>query len=90
MKPLGNTVLIKEIEEDDTENGIIIIKTHETQKGIVVSLGTDFVKESNPPVMRTDVNIGDIIRFKVWAGIDIVHEGERYKIVPAEDLLIRL
>ncbi len=83
VKPLGNRVLVKPVEETMKKGGIIIPDTakEKPQKGEVISVATG--KDSE----NIEVKVGDKILFGKYAGTEITINGEEHLILNADDIL---
>lgn len=84
IKPLGDNVLIKSLEDDKTTAaGIVLPDTAEKerkQKGRVMALGTG--KKSN-----FHVKVGDIVIFKKYSTEEVEVDGVEYLTIDKNDLL---
>ncbi|MBW2006054.1 MAG: co-chaperone GroES [Deltaproteobacteria bacterium] len=84
IQPINNNLLIKldEVKEDKTAGGIIIPDTakEKSQEGEVVAV---------PPDSDIGVSVGDRVMYKSFSGTEITFEGEKYLIVPSDDILAK-
>jgi chaperonin GroES len=84
IQPINNNLLIKldEVKEDKTAGGIIIPDTakEKSQEGKVVAV---------PPDSDIGVSVGDRVMYKSFSGTEITFEGEKYLIVPSDDILAK-
>ena len=84
IQPINNNLLIKldEVKEDKTSGGIIIPDTakERSQEGEVIAL---------PPDSDIGVSVGDRVMYKSFSGTEITFEGEKYLIVPSDDILAK-
>lgn len=84
IQPINNNLLIKldEVKEDKTSGGIIIPDTakEKSQEGEVIAL---------PPDSDIGVSVGDRVMYKSFSGTEITFEGEKYLIVPSDDILAK-
>jgi chaperonin GroES len=84
IQPINNNLLIKldEVKEDTTAGGIIIPDTakEKSQEGEVVAV---------PPDSDIGVSVGDRVMYKSFSGTEITFEGEKYLIVPSDDILAK-
>ena len=89
LKPLGDRIVIKVIEDTEQTTGGIFIPDsakEKPQKGEVVAVGegkTNDKGEKEP----MGVNVGDIILYAKYAGTDIKMDGVEYKILSIKDAL---
>jgi len=83
VKPLGNRVLVKKIEEEErrTPGGIVLpesVKDEKAIRGEVVALGT---------ADKFDVKEGDKVLISAYAGTEIRMGEEKYLLVKTNDIL---
>ncbi len=89
IKPLGDKVVIKVIEEaEQTSGGIFIPDSakEKSQKGEIIAVGagkTNDKGEKEP----MDVKTGDIVLFAKYAGTDVKVGKEEFKIMSVSDIL---
>jgi len=83
VKPLGNRVLVRKIEEEErrTPGGIVLpesVKDEKAIRGEVVALGT---------ADKFDVKEGDKVLISAYAGTEIRMGEEKYLLVKSNDIL---
>ncbi|HAF70152.1 MAG: 10 kDa chaperonin [Acetothermia bacterium 64_32] len=83
VKPLGNRVLVKKIEEEErrTPGGIVLpesVKDEKAVRGEVVALGT---------ADKFDVKEGDKVLISAYAGTEITIDEDRFLLVKSNDIL---
>ena len=89
VKPLGDRVLVKPVEEDEqVKGGIIIPDTakEKPQRGEVVAVGDGKTDESGNKV-AVSVKSGDTVLYGKYAGTEIRLEDEDLLIMPEGDIL---
>jgi chaperonin GroES len=89
IRPLGDRILVKRIQEEEkTKGGIIIPDTakEKPQEGRVVAVGKGKVTEDGK-LLVPDVKAGDRILFGKYAGSEIKLEGEEHLILREDDIL---
>jgi chaperonin GroES len=89
IRPLGDRILVKRIQEEEkTKGGIIIPDTakEKPQEGRVVAVGKGKVTEDGK-LLAPDVKAGDRILFGKYAGSEIKLEGEEHLILREDDIL---
>jgi chaperonin GroES len=89
IRPLGDRILVKRIQEEEkTKGGIIIPDTakEKPQEGKVVAVGKGKVTEDGK-LVAPDVKAGDRILFGKYAGSEIKLEGEEHLILREDDIL---
>ena len=89
IRPLGDKIVIKVIEDTEQTTGGIFIPDsakEKPQKGEVVAVGegkTNDKGEKEP----IEVKVGDIVLYAKYAGTDIKMDGVEYKILSVKDAL---
>ena len=89
IKPLGDRVVVKRIEEEPkTKGGIVLPDTakEKPQKGKVIAVGTGRVLENGQRV-PLEVKEGDIVVFAKYGGTEITVDGKDVLILNARDVL---
>ena len=83
IKPLGDRILIKIIEDtEQTSGGIFIPESakEKPQKGEVVAVGQGKLNEKGDREPM-DVKVGDTILYAKYSGTDLKMDGTEYKIL---------
>ena len=89
IKPLGERIVIKVVEDTEQTSGGIFIPDsakEKPQKGEVVAVGegkTNDKGEKEP----LEVKVGDIVLYAKYAGTDVKMDGVEYKILSIKDAL---
>lgn len=89
VKPLGDRVLIKPIEEKEVlKGGIIIPDTakEKPQEASVIALGTGKVDDDGDKIDFV-VKVGDRVLISKYGGTEIKIDGESYLIIREDDIL---
>jgi len=89
IRPLGDRILVKRIQEEEkTKGGIIIPDTakEKPQEEKVVAVGKGKTTEDGK-LLPPDVKAGDRILFGKYAGSEIKLEGEEHLILREDDIL---
>jgi chaperonin GroES len=89
IKPLGDKLVIKVLEENETSLGGIILPDsarEKPQKGQVLAVGAGRILD-NGNREPMDVKVGDAILFTKYGGTDIKIDGCEYKILSIRDVL---
>ncbi len=89
IRPLGDRVLVKRIQEEEkTKGGIIIPDTakEKPQEGMVVAVGKGKVTEEGK-VIPPDVKKGDRILFGKYSGTEVKIEGEEHLILREDEIV---
>ncbi len=89
IKPLGDRIVIKVIEDTEQTSGGIFIPDsakEKPQKGEVVAVGEGKLNDKNER-QPMDVKVGDKILYAKYAGTDVKVDGTEYKILSINDAL---
>lgn len=89
LKPIGNRVVAKRLDTEETLKGGIILpdsakKKQETAKVIAVGDGK---KTEEGKVIQMPVKVGDIILMDKYSGQEVTLDDEEYIIVKADDII---
>jgi chaperonin GroES len=88
LKPLGDRVVIKHLEaEETTKSGIILTGAakEKPQEAEVVAVGPGGVVDGEKVEMQ--VKVGDKVIYSKYAGTDVTIDKEEYVIVRQSDIL---
>jgi chaperonin GroES len=89
LKPLGDRLLIKPLEQEEkTASGIILPETakEKPQEGEVLAAGPGARKEDGERI-EMDVKVGDRVLYAKYAGTEIKMDGQKYLILRESDIL---
>jgi chaperonin GroES len=89
VRPLHDRILLKRIEEKESQKGGIIIPDtakEKPQEGLVVAVGKGKILENGTKI-SLEVKEGDRVLFGKYSGTEIKVEGEDYLIVREDDVL---
>ncbi len=89
LKPLGDRIVIKVIEDTEQTSGGIFIPDsakEKPQKGEVVAVGQGKINDKGEREPM-DVKAGDTVLYAKYAGTDIKMDGVEYKILSIKDAL---
>ncbi len=89
IKPLGDRVLIKAVEESEQVKGGIIIPDsakEKPQEAEVVALGTG-KKDDDGNVIEFTVNVGDHVIVSKYGGTEVKLDDVTYTLVREDDIL---
>lgn len=84
VQPLHDLVMLRDTEpEEVTSGGIVLPDTarKKSTEGIVTAKAADATDE---------VAIGDRVIYREYSGTEITVSGEKFRLVPSDDLLARL
>lgn len=88
IKPLGDRVVIKRLEaEETTKSGIIVTGTakERPQEAEVIAVGPGAIVDGKRTEM--EIKIGDKVLYSKYAGTEVKFEGEEYTILRQDDIL---
>ena len=89
IKPLGDRLLVKQLEaEEKSKGGIILPETakEKPKEGKVEAVGAGKILDSGK-INPLSVKAGDHILFSYYAGTEVKIDGEDYLIMKEEDVL---
>ena len=87
LVPLGDRVVLKQLEAEQTTKSGIVLPGQEKEKPqqaevIAVGPGTEDVK--------MELAVGDMVIFSQYAGTEVKFEGEEYTIMAQKDILAKV
>lgn len=88
IKPLGDRVVIKKLEnEETTKSGIVLPGTakEKPQMAEVVAVGPGGIVEGKEVTML--VKVGEKVIFSKYAGTEVKYDGQEYTILRQDDIL---
>lgn len=89
LKPLGDRIVVKVIEDTEQTSGGIFIPDsakEKPQKGEVIAVGLGKMNEKGERE-PLDVKVGETVLFAKYAGTDVKMDGVEYKILSIKDAL---
>ena len=89
LKPLGDRIVIKVIEDTEQTSGGIFIPDsakEKPQKGEVVAVGSGKTLDSGEKEPM-EVKVGDVVLFAKYSGTDVKVNDVEYKIISVKDAL---
>ena len=89
FRPLGDRIVIKQVEaESKTAGGIIIPDTakEKPMQGIVVAIGNG-ARDQNGNIVPLEVKVGDTVMYGKWGGTEIKLNGEDLIILKESDVM---
>jgi chaperonin GroES len=93
LKPLGDRLIVKAVEEDETTaSGIVLPDTakEKPQKGKVVAVGDGKWDDEGGKRIPLDVSEGDEVLYSKYGGTEIKIEGEDLLVLRESDVLAKL
>ena len=88
LKPLGDRIVLKAQEEEQTVGGIVLASNAKNKPttGVVVAVGQGRTLD-NGQVVAVAVKEGDKVLFDKYAGNEAEYDGETYLVVHDKDLV---
>jgi chaperonin GroES len=89
IRPLGDRILLKRVEEEEKSKGGIIIPDtakEKPQEGKVVAVGKGKVLDDGK-VVPLEVKAGDRVLFGKYSGSEVKIDGEEHLIMREDDIL---
>ena len=93
LKPLGDRLIVRAIEEEETTtSGIVLPDTakEKPQKGKVLAVGDGKVNEDTGKRTPLDVSEGDEVLFSKYGGTEIKVDGEELLVLRESDVLAKV
>lgn len=89
IKPLGNRVVVKPVEEEDVTSGGIVLPEsakEKPQKGEILATGPG-ERDDDGKRIELDVAEGDIVLYAKYSGTEIKLDSEKLLILRESDIL---
>ena len=89
LKPLGDRLIVRAIEEEETTaSGIVLPDTakEKPQEGTVIAVGPGRF-DDNGKRIPLDVQVGDVVLYSKYGGTEVKYAGEEYLVLSARDVL---
>jgi chaperonin GroES len=93
LKPLGDRVIVKAVEEEETTaSGIVLPDTakEKPQKGEVVAVGEGRWDEEGEKRIPLDVSAGDEVLYSKYGGTEITVDGDELLVLRESDVLAKV
>jgi chaperonin GroES len=93
LKPLGDRLIVKPIDEEETTaSGIVLPDTakEKPQKGKVVAVGDGKWDEDGEKRIPLDVAEGDEVLYSKYGGTEVTVENEELLVLRESDVLAKL
>ena len=93
LKPLGDRLIVRAIEEEETtSSGIVLPDTakEKPQKGKVLAVGDGRVNEDTGKRTPLDVAEGDEVLYSKYGGTEIKVEGDDLLVLRESDVLAKV
>lgn len=91
LRILGDRVLVKPDEEEETQGGIVVPETaqEKPQRGTVIAVG-EGRKDEEGNVIQPDVEEGDKVIYAKYGGHEVKVDGEEYIILDSDQLYAKI
>ena len=93
LKPLGDRVIVKAIEEEETTaSGIVLPDTakEKPQKGEVIAVGEGRFDDEGEKRIPLDVSEGDEVLYSKYGGTEINVDGDDLLVLRESDVLAKV
>ena len=93
LKPLGDRLIVRALEEEETTaSGIVLPDTakEKPQKGEVIAVGDGKVNEDTGKRTPLDVVKGDEVLYSKYGGTEIKIDGEELLVLRESDVLAKV
>jgi chaperonin GroES len=93
LKPLGDRLIVKPIEEEETTaSGIVLPDTakEKPQKGQVIAVGDGKWDEDGEKRIPLDVAEGDEVLYSKYGGTEVTVEGDELLVLRESDVLAKV
>jgi chaperonin GroES len=93
LKPLGDRLIVRAIEEEETTaSGIVLPDTakEKPQKGKVLAVGEGKINEDTGKRTPLEVAVGDEVLYSKYGGTEIKVEGEELLVLRESDVLAKV
>ncbi|HEV2062827.1 MAG TPA: co-chaperone GroES [Solirubrobacteraceae bacterium] len=93
LKPLGDRLIVKAIEDEETTaSGIVLPDTakEKPQRGEVIAVGDGRYDEDGDKRIPLDVQAGDKVLYSKYGGTEIKVEGEDLLVLRESDVLAKI
>ena len=93
LKPLGDRLIVRAIEEEETtSSGIVLPDTakEKPQRGEVIAVGEGRYDEDGEKRIPLDVQTGDTVLYSKYGGTEIKVDGEELLVLRESDVLAKV
>ena len=93
LKPLGDRLIVKAIEEEETTSSGIVLPdtaTEKPQKGKVVAVGDGAWDEDGEKRIPLDVAAGDEVLYSKYGGTEVKVDGDDLLVLRESDVLAKV
>lgn len=89
LRPLGNRVLVRRLEQEEKlKGGILLPDTakKKQERAEVIAIGSG-KKDKNGNLIPIPVKVGDVILMEKYSGQEVTLNNEEYNILRADDII---
>ncbi|HET6830194.1 MAG TPA: co-chaperone GroES [Solirubrobacterales bacterium] len=93
LKPLGDRLIVRAVEEEETTaSGIVLPDTakEKPQKGEVLAVGDGAWDEDGEKRIPLDVAAGDVVLYSKYGGTEVKVDGEDLLVLRESDVLAKV
>jgi chaperonin GroES len=93
LKPLGDRLIVRAVEEEETTaSGIVLPDTakEKPQKGEVLAVGDGAWDEDGEKRIPLDVATGDVVLYSKYGGTEVKVDGEDLLVLRESDVLAKV
>ncbi|MEO7198128.1 MAG: co-chaperone GroES [Solirubrobacterales bacterium] len=93
LKPLGDRLIVKAIEEEETtQSGIVLPETakEKPQRGEVLAVGDGAWDEDGSKRIPLDVAKGDTVLYSKYGGTEVTVDGDDLLVLRESDVLAKV
>jgi chaperonin GroES len=93
LEPLGDRLIVRPIEEEETTAGGILLPDtakEKPQKGKVLAVGDGKISEDSGKRIPLDVSEGDEVLYSKYGGTEIKVDGEDLLVLRESDVLAKV
>ncbi len=90
LKPLGDRLIVRAIEEEETTaSGIVLPDTakEKPQRGEVIAVGDGRYDDDGEKRIPLDVKVGDTVLYSKYGGTEVTIDGDDLLILTSRDVL---
>jgi chaperonin GroES len=93
LKPLGDRLIVRALEEEETTaSGLVLPDTakEKPQKGMVIAVGEGKLDDDGTKRIPLDVAEGDEVLYSKYGGTEIKVDGEELLVLRESDVLAKI
>ena len=93
IRPLGDKVVVKPSEAEETSSGGIILPDaarEKPQQGEVLAVGPGKRSEQSGDIIPLDIKVGDTVLYSKYGGTEVSVDGEDLLVLNGRDVLAKV